>query len=65
MEIACEMALLQLERLIEAKSRSGGVSAAMLAEAREVFRLGSELYLEREFELALEMVDEAIDMLKE
>jgi hypothetical protein len=64
-EIACEMALLQLERLIEERSRLGGVSVAMLAEAREVLRLGKELYLEREYELALEMVDEAIGMLKE
>jgi hypothetical protein len=64
-EIACEMALLQLESLIERKSNEGGVSPAVLAEAREIFRLGRELYLEREYDLALEMVEEAIAMLKE
>ena len=63
--IACEMALLELESLIEQKSNDEGVSPAMLMEAREVFRLGKELYLEREYDLALEMVEEAIAMLKE
>ena len=64
-EIACEMALLELESLIEEKSAEKDVSAAVLAEAQELFRLGRELYLEREYELALEMVEEAIDILKE
>jgi hypothetical protein len=57
------MALLELERLIEDKKR--GVSAAALAEAQELFRVGRELYLEREYELALELVEEAINILKE
>jgi len=59
------MALLELESLIEQKSNDEGTSPAMLMEAREVFRLGRELYLEREYDLALEMVEEAIAMLKE
>jgi hypothetical protein len=64
-ETACEMALMELERLIEENSTERSVSAAALAEARELFRLGRELYLEREYELALEMVEEAINILKE
>ena len=59
------LALLEPERLIEEKSTKKDVSAAVQAEAQELFRLGRELYLEREYELALEMVEEAIAMLKE
>ena len=64
-EIACEIALLQLEGLIEKRLSQNGFPLAVLIEARELQRMGKELYLEREYELALQLIAEAIEMLEE
>ena len=62
-EVACEIALVELEHKIERSQ--GNVGVAALAEARELYRFARRLYLEREYELALELIDEALELLEE
>jgi hypothetical protein len=63
--LACESALLRLERLILQRSSEDRFSAAALLEATELQQLGQELYLEGEYALALEMIEEGIQLLEE
>ena len=62
-EVACEIALVELEQQIERSQEN--VGAAALAEVRELYRFAKRLYLEREYELALELIDEALALLEE
>jgi lipoprotein NlpI len=64
-EIACEIALLRLEQLIQTRSSQENFPAAILFEANELYRIGMELYLEGEYGLSLELVEEAIKLLEE
>lgn len=64
-EVACELALIKLAGLIEQRSSQGTISPAALAEATELYRLGKQLYLEREYDLALELAEEGIQLLEE
>jgi hypothetical protein len=64
-EVACELALIKLAGLIEAQSAHKTVSSAVFAEATELYRLSKELYLEREYELALELAEEGIELIEE
>ena len=64
-QISCELALLRLERLIELRSSEADFPKAVLLEAIELHRLGKELYLEEEYELALEIIEEGIALVEE
>lgn len=62
--IACEGALLALERLIDERSSWAGFPSTVLFEARELHHMGKQLYLEREYSLALEMIEEGIRLIE-
>lgn len=62
-EVACEIALVKLEERIDTSENR--IGAAALAEARELYRSAKLLYLEREYGLALELIDEAMELLEE
>jgi hypothetical protein len=55
--------LFYLDRVIESRRRDPGVDAAALAEAIELRRSVMELILDEEYELALELIDEAVAIL--
>jgi hypothetical protein len=55
--------LLHLDSLIESRRGSPGISAADVAEAVELRRIAEELFLEEEYDLALELIEEAIALL--
>jgi hypothetical protein len=63
LEFECEQELLYLDSLIESRRDDPGFAAAALAEAVELKRTATELILEGDFELALELIDEAIALL--
>ena len=63
LELECERELLYLDRLIESRRRDTGVDAAALAEAVELRRSVMDLMLDEEYELALELIDEAVAIL--
>ena len=63
-EIACEEGLIRLAELIDARSREATTDPGVLAEATALSRMARELYLEREYELALELIDEAVQLLE-
>lgn len=63
LESECERGLEALDRVIERSATSALVTAAALAEARALRREAGELYLESEFRLALELIDEALSLL--
>jgi hypothetical protein len=64
LEIECERELVYLDTLIEATRRDRLFPPALLAEAIELRRAAGELFLTDEFELALELIDEAVALLK-
>jgi hypothetical protein len=49
--------------LIESRRRDPGVNAAALAEVVELRRSVMELMLDEDYELALELIDEAVSIL--
>ncbi len=63
LEVTCEKNLSYLDRLIQERSVSERIPAALIVEAKEIFRLAESLYLEKEYILALELIDDAIKML--
>lgn len=65
LEMTCEMALVQLAELIAKRSSQPDFPTAVLAEARELHSLGKELYLEREYELALTFIEEGLGLVDE
>lgn len=64
-EVSCELALIQLQQLIEEILHDSSFPAATLAEALELRQLGTALYLERDYELALEILEEGISLLED
>ena len=64
LEQECGRELLDLDTLIENKRRDRSFPAAVLAEAIELRRAAGELFLSDDFELALDLIDEAISLLK-
>jgi hypothetical protein len=64
-EINCELALEELAQMIALRSRQRDFSQAALTEAQEHYALARELYLEREYALAIELIEDGIDLLKE
>ena len=62
-ELECERGLEALDAAIRRATGDTMVSAAMLHEARALRETAGELYLEAEFELALELIDEALALL--
>jgi hypothetical protein len=65
LEIECERELLYLEALLESRRRDHDFPAAVLAEAYELKQSAAELVLDEEYKLALELIDEAIALLRE
>jgi hypothetical protein len=65
LEIECERELVHLDALIEARRMDGRLRAEVLAEVIELRRAAGELFMRGEFELALELVEEAVSMLEE
>jgi hypothetical protein len=65
LESECERELLYLDSLIEASRGSGNLSAAVLAEAIELRRFAAGLLLDEQYDLALELIEEAIALLRE
>ena len=63
--VSCEVELLRLARLIQHRSSQARFSEVALLEARELHQLGRELYLEGEYTLALEMIEQGIRLLEE
>lgn len=63
-ELNCELALLRLETLIEARAAEPSFSAAALIEAREIYEMSRELYLSQEYELALRLIEEGIQLVE-
>ena len=61
-EISCEMGLLRLERLIEERAADGDVMQSVIVEAREIYEMSRELYLQREYILALDLIEEGIQL---
>ncbi len=64
-EVTCEIALLRLERLIEMRAAQKTFPLAMLLEAKELQKIGKQLYLEREYALALELIGQGIELVEE
>lgn len=64
LEQECGRELLYLDTLIETKRRDRHFPAALMAEAVELRRAAGELFLKDDFELALDLIDEAISLLK-
>ena len=64
LEKECERELLYLDSLIESRRRTAGFPPAAMAEATELRRSAMELILDEEYELALELIDEAIALLE-
>ena len=64
-ELACERELVFLDSLISERDSHPDFSRPRLAEARGLWDSAIELYLEQEFELALELIAEAINLLKD
>ena len=65
LELACELAIIHLEELIANRSKEDNFPTAVLAEANELHEIGKELYLEREYALALEFIEQGIQLVKE
>jgi len=63
LETECERELLYLDGLIESRGSSRNFPAAALAEAIELRQAAVELMLVEDYELALELIDEAISLL--
>jgi hypothetical protein len=65
LEAACENNLQYLEKIIKEFEAKNGTSDALLIEATEIFRMAESLYLQREFKLASDWIEDAIRMLEE
>ena len=62
--LECELALVRLDGLIAARAEQSDFPAAILIEAREIYQMGRQLYLEREYELALRLIEEGIQLVE-
>jgi hypothetical protein len=61
----CSSQLIYLANLIEVKEIERDFPASALIEAKELYELGEELYLKRDFRLALDLIEEALQLLQE
>jgi len=62
-ELECEHVLQTLDELIAVRSRDASFSSVALVEARELRRSAGDLFLSGEYELALALAREAIELL--
>jgi hypothetical protein len=65
LETTCEDNLQYLGKIIKELSAKTGTPDARLVEATEIYRLAESLYLQREFILASELIEEAVNRLEE
>jgi len=63
LELECVQGLDALDAAIEKSSTDTQISPAALHEARALRETAGELYLEAHFQLALELIDEALALL--
>jgi hypothetical protein len=62
--VECEREFLYLGSLIETKRRDRDFPAVVLAEVIALRRAAGELFFDGEYELALELIDEAVSLLE-
>ncbi len=65
LEAACEDDLQYLAKIIKELSAGKGTDDAVLIEAMEIYRMAESLYLQKEFKLASELIENAVKRLKE
>lgn len=65
LEIECARELVYLDGLLETRRLERGFSPAVLAETYALRQSAAELILDEEYELALELINEAIALLRE
>ena len=65
LQITCEKNLSYLRILIEDKLEIKKIQSFRIIEAREIFQLAQILYLQQEYSLAMELIENAIDILEE
>lgn len=65
LEASCEDDLQYLAKIIKELSAGKGTDDAGLIEAMEIYRLAESLYLQKEFKLASELIEDAVKRLKE
>lgn len=65
LRVSCELGLVRLQSLIAKRSTEEGHSVAALVEARELHHMGKELYLEGEYKLALQLIEDGIELVEE
>lgn len=63
-EQACEAQLHHLSSLLSTLERTVPDSDPTLIECKEIYALSEELYLKREFSLALSLIDDAMALLE-
>ena len=63
LEMECERALQHLASLITLRSGEGAFPRHRIIEASALHDTASELYAEGEFQIALELIDEAVTLL--
>lgn len=64
LEETCERELLRLHALIEKRTGQRSFSRSVIIEAEELLELSEELYLEREYALALRFIEDGIRLLE-
>jgi hypothetical protein len=65
LETACEDNLRYLANIIKEFEAKTGTSDALLIEAIEIYRMAESLYLQKEFKLASDWIEDAISILEE
>jgi hypothetical protein len=65
LEAACESNLRYLAAMIKEFEADMESSDALLIEAKEIYRMAESLYLQKEFKLASELIEDAIAILEE
>jgi hypothetical protein len=64
LQLTCEKNLSYLRVLIADKQANNNIPAFRIIEAQEIFRSAEFLYLQQEYELATELIENAIEILE-
>ncbi|MFH1756221.1 MAG: hypothetical protein ABIA59_11035 [Candidatus Latescibacterota bacterium] len=65
LESTCADNLAYLNIIINGFSAQKGMSNPRLVEAQEIYHLAEILYLQKEYSLAIELIEDAVQLLKE
>lgn len=63
-EQECEAQLLHLSSLLAALERTAPDSDPTIIECKEIYALSEELYLKKEYSLALSLIDDALSLIE-